>query len=107
MVKKTTRTLRFDVRLTEDERTELATAAETAGVPCARYVRELLTVSRLPSSRLSRADSDRITRELSRIGVNLNQVAKRLNSGERLDDPLRDELQCVLSDLSAALVDLR
>ena len=62
---------------------------------------EAACLRRLATGRGTRAlDADRAARELNRIGVNLNQIAKRANAGLDVD---RAELAAIRREVLAAL----
>ena len=80
------RTVRLPyVRLTAAERFDLEAKAERAGVDLSVWVRQQLTAA--PAKRMTpqRVDASLIS-ELSRIGNNVNQIARSLNRG-RDEDP--------------------
>ena len=74
------RTRTIDVRVTEAEETELRERAQAARLSMGAYRRRRALGQRVRSAverRLGAAEM----RELNRIGVNLNQMARALNSG--------------------------
>jgi hypothetical protein len=80
-----TRTFRIVIRFTKEEREYVGSQAEKARLPIANYVR--LVVLRLPG-----LDPERnklllkANYELTKQGVNLNQIAKHLNEGAARPD---------------------
>jgi predicted DNA-binding protein len=86
------------VRLDPAERERLSALAEAAGRSVAVYVREA-ALQQAPRSR----DADRIIVALSRIGNNLNQIAKVAHRTGAVDaEPLRAalaELERVVGEL--------
>ncbi len=80
----------FTIRASEEERRQLRERARTAGLSLSRYVVEAgLAEERVPSP------EERRQRELAlfharKVGVNLNQIARRLN-GEIVVPPERIE----------------
>jgi len=79
------------IRLTEDELAQIDAAARTAGISRAAYLRRKLlgaTESVIRADqKIGDLDSDQreMIRALSRIGNNLNQLARAKNSGDRID----------------------
>lgn len=72
-------------RVTEAERIDLEQKASRAGVDLSDWIRQQLTAAPIPRMTHKRIDASVIT-ELSRIGNNLNQIARSLNRG-RDGDP--------------------
>jgi hypothetical protein len=70
------------VRVTEDELERLKKMSETSGMSMPDILRKN-TLSRkdLEAPLLTRADANEILVALARIGNNLNQISKRINSG--------------------------
>jgi hypothetical protein len=87
-VRKPRRTSRLEVRLTPAEHAELRNRAKEAKLRPSAYLRASI-LGQVP--RIVPAANPDIARALSRVGNNVNQIARRLNerSGE---DPTRDEL---------------
>lgn len=92
------RTKRLGVRVSASEWRAIKARAARAGVRPTSFVRE----AALSAPARSRASDDVATveerRELRRIGVNLNQVARRLNAGADAD------VLSVLGELNAWVV---
>jgi Mobilization protein NikA len=84
-------TAAFRVRLTAAERAQLDTKAAAAGCTLSRLARAALLRYRLPPAPVTR---DAVN-ELNRIGINLNQIARHLNSTGELRD--RGELREALA----------
>ena len=78
----TARTASVIFRLTEAERAAVQARAEAAGLPLRDYARAVLLNAPLPPARTvaQRQKADLIT-QLVRIGNNLNQIARALNTG--------------------------
>ena len=72
---------RFIFRLTEDELARIITAAQTCGLPAGTLVRVKLFKGKFPQARTPRLDVQVYT-ELKRSGVNLNQLTRKVNSGQ-------------------------
>lgn len=70
---------RFIFRLTEDELKLLRSLAATSGKKPAIVVREKLFTGKYPQPKMPRVDLQTYI-ELKKIGVNLNQMAKKANA---------------------------
>lgn len=86
-----------NVRLTVGERLHIEAQAATARMLPTRYVRELVLGHRVQP--ITSAADDALLLELNRIGVNLNQLARALNS----DRPERADLSATLDELRRVL----
>ena len=73
------RTHTIGVRVTEAEAEELRERAQAARLSVAAYVRRRALGQRVRTAELRLGAAE--LRELNRIGVNLNQMARALNSG--------------------------
>lgn len=89
-------TERLTVRMRAEERVDLGRRAEAAGEPdTSAYARSLLVQSPTITVRAVRTKADpELIIALNRIGTNLNQIARSLNSNlgfvpQNLDDALR------------------
>jgi hypothetical protein len=68
------------IRLTAIERAEIDTKAEAVGLSAVDYVRRLALGHRLPARpQIDRQRHAEAVTALLRLGVNLNQIAKRVN----------------------------
>lgn len=85
------------VRMTEAERVHVEDQAARAGLPVSDFARRVVLGYRVAPAR-SAAD-DRLLLELNRIGVNMNQIARNLNS----DRPENIDLSEVLAELKRVL----
>lgn len=85
------------VRVTAAELDFIARQADAARLPLSDYARRRLLGQRVIPAR-SAAD-DRLVMELNRAGVNLNQIARAMNS----DRPERIELADALADFRRVL----
>lgn len=106
------RSSRLFVRLTDDERASLEREAHAAGLTLSDYVRSRVIRNQGPSPRSAMARAARpsfvamsppLFAELSRIGNNLNQLARAFNRGRDIDrgDVVRlsaEVLQTLLAD---------
>jgi hypothetical protein len=98
-----TRDKQFNVGLTDDEFATLHRAARLAGMRPVDYARSLLLAKRLPTRRVAEATphlDPLLLLEISRIGNNLNQIARRLNE---LALPIPDELPGLLAEVRRIL----
>lgn len=86
------------VRVTGVEYLQLRASAHNVGLPLAVFMRRIGLGHRLPVRR-SGANAA-LLRELNAIGNNVNQLARRANSGNY---PGKDELDVTLSALIKAL----
>ena len=71
---------RFIFRLSEDELTMLNKAAEACGQASGTIVRAKLFRGKFPEAKTARLDLQTFI-ELKKIGVNLNQLTRKVNSG--------------------------
>ena len=101
------RTEQLGIRLTATEINALRWAAKRAGMSLVEWVRHVaLEAADAPSSAPPTDERERRTRwryiwrQLVRVGVNMNQIALRLNAGESVAN---DELRTALDAVRAAL----
>lgn len=71
------------IRVSGLEEMILKSKADQAGMNLARFIRESALGNEITIRRMS-PDEKKALLELSRIGNNLNQIAKKFNQGERL-----------------------
>lgn len=106
---------RITVRLTPGEEEWIVKKAEKAGVSKSRYIRKV-TLCELPQSDNPFYEKDRpmnlkngithakmmriFNTDISQIGNNLNQIARRLNSGEEVDDEMLKEVKQMREELT-------
>ena len=86
------RTHRIGVNVNEAERAIIEAKAEAAGLSVGIYLRQAGVGARL-SSRVN----DRVYHQLSRLGVNVNQMARVANATGRL--PELEKLQALLAQI--------
>ena len=86
------RTHRIGVNVNEAERQVIEAKAEATGLSVGVYLRQAGT-----GARLSSRASDRLYHELSRIGVNVNQMARMANATGQL--PELEKLQVLLAQI--------
>ncbi len=68
-------------RLTKKEQLQLNNAAEACGISTGNFIRLKLFKGKFPQPKPSKIDID-LYYELKKIGVNLNQIARRFNLGQ-------------------------
>ena len=102
------RSKNIKVRVTEKEYEELKKAAEDEGINVSGYIRRLI-YQRDPElvwlDRLDRADQrlGEMIFQLRKVGVNINQIAHRINGTDMLLDSAVIEYLKKLSELSGRL----
>jgi hypothetical protein len=74
--------IQVNIRMTVDDYIKVSDNAETIGLSVAEYIRRKTTEKSLPKKKISPLDR-KLFVELSRVGNNLNQMAKVVNSGIR------------------------
>ncbi|WP_136468880.1 plasmid mobilization protein [Flagellimonas onchidii] len=79
------RIVQINVRVTAEEFCKVAANAESLGLSITEYIRRKSTKKSLPTKKISPLDR-KLFIALSRMGNNLNQLAKVANSG--IQDPL-------------------
>jgi antitoxin component of RelBE/YafQ-DinJ toxin-antitoxin module len=98
---------RLSIRLAPDDRLLLRERASARGMPSATYVAVLVRSHLRKLTPLPVAELDALKRsiaELGAVGRNLNQIARTLNAGGRLDGPGRQDLAAMLK-IAVALRD--
>ncbi len=74
------RTINFTVRLTEEEMDRLVMLARQCGMAPAVLIRDKVFKGKFPEARAAVIDRETFL-ELKKIGVNLNQLTHKVNSG--------------------------
>jgi len=74
------RSIKFTFRVTEQELNKLALLAETCGLAPGVLIREKIFKGRFPIPKTAKLDLNTYL-ELKKIGVNLNQLTRQVNSG--------------------------
>lgn len=77
------RSLRIDVRVSDEEKRELMRLATEQGMSLSDYLRSVLLGKEIIVRRESHAPAS-LVQELSRIGNNLNQLARHANRGDSI-----------------------
>lgn len=99
------RNRKVTVRLSEAELARLRKLVDESGWSQEAYLRALIE-GVVPAPRPP-PDCRAMTRELRRIGVNLNQIARRANAGGAIDDAAyracAEELQAALREIVDAV----
>ena len=100
-----------NVRLSDDEWEQLNIICELLNENRSKYIRRRIFTGRIPRPvfqyALDEATSKAVTGQLGKIGSNLNQIARKLNSGEQADSQMTDAIGNCLSDISMTLRSLR
>lgn len=73
---------KFSIRLTEQEQDRIKKKAN--GKPMSQYCRSVL-LNEMAGGLMIATELTDIRRELASLGNNINQIAKRVNSGEDID----------------------
>ncbi|MBR1629010.1 MAG: plasmid mobilization relaxosome protein MobC [Lachnospiraceae bacterium] len=97
------------VRFTEMEHEVIIENAKAAGIPPASYVRRLALNGRIDLHyhiTLGGEYIKPILVELGKIGSNLNQIARFLNSGGSLTDNLKHDIHLCIEELRQARQEL-
>ncbi|SFB94616.1 mobilisation protein (MobC) [Flagellimonas taeanensis] len=76
------KTIQVNVRMTAADHSKVSVNAETIGLSVAEYIRRKCTGKSLPNKKITPLDR-KLFVELSRVGNNLNQLARVSNSGIR------------------------
>ena len=97
------KTIQVNVRMTAADHSKVSVNAETIGLSVAEYIRRKCTGKSLPKKRMDVLDR-KLFVELSRMGNNINQLARVSNSGIR--DPFSitkqlEEVKVLLQDLKS------
>ena len=90
-------------RLSETEYNELKEKAKALDMTIASYVRQscdTCKVNIIIKHQTKNSDLTDLIYEIKKIGVNINQIAHRLNSGDSLDASLKTSLETMLSHLT-------
>ena len=93
------RDVQTTVLYTAEERAELELRAKALGLTLSGYIRNRTLGIPLPPNAADRAVKDKLATALIRIGNNLNQMTKRINSGR----PTPHDLPQLLDTLRAHL----
>lgn len=92
------------ITLTAAERHHIETMAARAGLPVMDFCRRAILGQRI-AARSKRTTDDALLLALNRVGVNLNQIAHRVNAGRGLPYDMPEvlaELRAILDKLAGA-----
>ena len=81
------------IRIDSDEKERLVKKAKSIGIPLSEYIRQICIfgdVRNIPDSAIV---------DLRRIGINVNQIAKKVNGGSVTKDKVVTDLQEVILQL--------
>jgi len=102
------RTAHITVRLTPGERATIDGAAERAGLTCGSYLRQVALGAPTPRQvrrpPVERRELARLLGELGRVGNNINQLARIVNSGEEVEVKELTEALAALSPVRDAIL---
>ena len=99
---KKTMSNRITIRLSDELYQKIMTGANAARIPPVEYVRQILTKGRITVRQEIIADVPELKKviaELSKIGSNLNQIARHFNSGGANSAYLYERIMQALGDL--------
>ena len=97
------RLIQVNIRLTTDENYKVNEFASACGLSPANWIRAKVFTGKLPAVKMSPIDAS-VYVELKRIGVNLNQVTHKINSGEFPKEYLERQLE--LANLLKKIINL-
>lgn len=97
-------TCRKEIRLSEEELHQLQEKAEKDGMKESQYLRMLIT-NRPRDYPEIRDEIARLNNEINHIGVNINQIAHRINSGIYLEED-RHRLYLFLGQIKGLIKEL-
>lgn len=107
----TNRTHLVTVRFTGDEFARLNYICDRLNITKAEHIRnsvfQLGGDGPLFQIALDNGSARELTAQFGKIGSNLNQIARRLNSGEQADNEIRDAINDCISDMNEELRFLR
>ena len=107
----TKRTHMVTVRFSDDEMDILNIICEALDQTKSQYIRRRALTATLPQPIVQLALDEKsmkhLTGQFGKIGSNLNQIARKLNSGESPDSKLRDDIGDCVSDMNEMLKLLR
>lgn len=89
------RVVQVNIRLTETESSKVSNCAFASALTPANWIRYKIFTGKNPPVRMSSLDTS-IYQELKRIGVNLNQIAHKLNQGDFPKELATTQLELLL-----------
>ena len=84
---------RIELRIDEKQKQEVLQKCKEININISEYTRQLYKYGEI------RIVSEQLTRDIRGMAVNLNQIAKRINSGATSENSVISELQSLLSQL--------
>lgn len=107
----TNRSHKITVRLSDDEYEQINVICEVLGLTYSQFLRRAALTVRFGQPIIQRSldteTSQTLAWQFSRIGNNLNQIARKLNSGEKKENELLTQIGDRLSDLHQYLLHLK
>jgi Bacterial mobilisation protein (MobC) len=89
------RVVQVNIRLTIEENSKVNSYADASGLSPANWIRFKIFTGKNPAVKMSPLDVS-VYQELKRIGVNLNQVAHKLNQGEFPSELAKVQIELIL-----------
>lgn len=77
------RIVQVNIRLTEDEHKKVTQYSKASGLSPANWMRRKVFTGKFPQIKLSPLDAA-VYRELKAMGINLNQIAHKINQGDEI-----------------------
>lgn len=93
---------RFVVRFSDTQYTVIKRYADQLGISMAEYIRRQTTHSKVSISYpivVSIPELQKVTVELSRIGNNLNQIARHFNTGGMQSKVIREDINACIAEI--------
>ncbi|WP_345954042.1 plasmid mobilization relaxosome protein MobC [Mucilaginibacter sp. PAMB04168] len=99
------RQVQVNIRLTLEENLKVITYAEASGLTPANWIRQKVFTGRFPPLKQSPIEAA-LYRELHRIGVNLNQAVRQVNSHQlaAIPEPVLTELLTIQREIIKRLL---
>ena len=99
---------RISIRLSEDERTDIENRADRAGLSMGGYCKSVIFNTPPPRrsrrAPLDKAELARLTGQVSKLGSNVNQIARHLNMTSAYDIVELKEALVDLAEIRAAIM---
>lgn len=83
----------INFRVSEQDYLKLSQSAKTLNMSVPAFVKKKAQGARIIAPKIGAKDAQEITRQLAKIGSNLNQLAKHANQGGTVHAPALQELQ--------------
>ncbi|MBQ8934980.1 MAG: MobC family plasmid mobilization relaxosome protein [Oscillospiraceae bacterium] len=107
----TNRSHMVTVRFSDDEMDMLNMICEALDQTRSQYIRRKALTTTLPQPIVQLALDEKslkhLTGQFGKIGSNLNQIARKLNSGDQTDEEMKDTIGNCISDMTEVLKYLR